>query len=584
MVWAALAVRSQSGRQLKTRWPRRGTLERWPARVAAGTDIHGLPGSRPTDRADRRRVRGNSGPGARPRGAGDGGGFPARPVRSVARHVELEHDGVVHQAVEVRRPWPSGRKIRSHVAEDQVARHHHRAALVALGEQREQHLGLVRALLDVAEVVELDYLEEVELAQRAGQVEIPFRAEQFLDAEAVGRGAQRRCGPPRPARARRRTAHGSCRRPVRSNARTLVAVSRNAPVASVSSCCTTGAGNRPASSVANACRAATAPRGASGRPGVPARFGFRPAPPAAPAAPRGDRPERRGTSSSAAVVRPNCVSSVVTRSARRRIWQPPDSSASYCARSGRGHGMDHGDRRDRRTHHEPARWRNRTGRRSNGREASPRHAARRSWLPGATGARTRRRPARRASDPARHTLPGTSTTENSSDSRKRYRAKAPGCPDQTPDDVAVVDPVVRRAPQRAASCTAPARRRAPPPSTDTDATRPCGRSTATAPVDPSTDPDRAPRRAPRTGNVVYSGIRGRQRPHDTDAPRPTAMPPPYSAPRRRPPARSRADTPTRRRSPSRPATATPARGPLRPEVRLLGHAVLVRLQAGPAGW
>ena len=46
----------------------------------------------------------------------------------------------------------------------------------------------------------------------------------------------------------------------------------------------------------------------------------------------------------------------------------------------------------------------------------------------------------------------------------------------------------------------------------------------------------------------------------TDAPRQAASPPPHSAPRRRPPART-ADTPTRRRSPGRPATATPARWP-----------------------
>ena len=44
-----------------------------------------------------------------------------------------------------------------------------RAALVALGEQRELHLGFVRALLDVAQVVEPDDFEEVELAERAGQ-------------------------------------------------------------------------------------------------------------------------------------------------------------------------------------------------------------------------------------------------------------------------------------------------------------------------------------------------------------------------------------------------------------------------------
>ena len=40
------------------------------------------------------------------------------------------------------------------LAEDQIAGHHHRATLVALGEQREQHLGFVGALLHVAQIVE----------------------------------------------------------------------------------------------------------------------------------------------------------------------------------------------------------------------------------------------------------------------------------------------------------------------------------------------------------------------------------------------------------------------------------------------
>ena len=52
-----------------------------------------------------------------------------------------------------------------------------------------KHLRLVRALLYVAQVVEQNRLKEVELAEGAGQVDVAFRAEQFLD-QGVGRGAQ----------------------------------------------------------------------------------------------------------------------------------------------------------------------------------------------------------------------------------------------------------------------------------------------------------------------------------------------------------------------------------------------------------
>ena len=63
------------------------------------------------------------------------------------------------------------------LTEHQIARHHHRAALIPFGEEREQHLGLLRALLHVAEIVEQDDLEEVELPERAGQLQIALRAE-----------------------------------------------------------------------------------------------------------------------------------------------------------------------------------------------------------------------------------------------------------------------------------------------------------------------------------------------------------------------------------------------------------------------
>ena len=60
-----------------------------------------------------------------------------------------------------------------------------RAALVALGKQGEQHLGFVGTLLHVAEIVEQDHLEEVELAECAGQVEVAFGGEHFLDERLV---------------------------------------------------------------------------------------------------------------------------------------------------------------------------------------------------------------------------------------------------------------------------------------------------------------------------------------------------------------------------------------------------------------
>ncbi len=70
--------------------------------------------------------------------------------------------------------------------EDQIARDEDRAALVAFGEEREENLGLLGALLDVAHVVEDQHREVIELAQGARQLEIPLRRQELLH-EAVGR-------------------------------------------------------------------------------------------------------------------------------------------------------------------------------------------------------------------------------------------------------------------------------------------------------------------------------------------------------------------------------------------------------------
>ena len=96
---------------------------------------------------------------------------------------------MVHQAVDRRGRGHLVAEDPVPLAEDQIAGHHHRATLIALGEQREQHLGFVGALLHVAQIVEQDHLEEVELAEGPRQVEVTFGAEQFLH-QGVGRDAQ----------------------------------------------------------------------------------------------------------------------------------------------------------------------------------------------------------------------------------------------------------------------------------------------------------------------------------------------------------------------------------------------------------
>src|ERR1700739_1897972 len=73
---------------------------------------------------------------------------------AIAGRIELQDDGVMHQAVD---GGSSGHRLLEDAfpfAEDQIAGDHHRVSLVTLSDQREQHLGLFGALLDVADIVQ----------------------------------------------------------------------------------------------------------------------------------------------------------------------------------------------------------------------------------------------------------------------------------------------------------------------------------------------------------------------------------------------------------------------------------------------
>ncbi len=74
-------------------------------------------------------------------------------LRAVARHVQFQDHAVMYQTVDRRRRHHRVLEDRLPTRERQVARQHHAPALIALGQEAEQHLHLVPALLHVAQVI-----------------------------------------------------------------------------------------------------------------------------------------------------------------------------------------------------------------------------------------------------------------------------------------------------------------------------------------------------------------------------------------------------------------------------------------------
>ena len=61
------------------------------------------------------------------------------------------------------------------LTEHEIARDHDRAAFIPFGQEGEQHLGFLGALLHVAQIVEQDDLDEVERPERAAAPDRAWR-------------------------------------------------------------------------------------------------------------------------------------------------------------------------------------------------------------------------------------------------------------------------------------------------------------------------------------------------------------------------------------------------------------------------
>ncbi len=107
-------------------------------------------------------------------------------ISPVAGDVKLQDDGVVHDPVDGRGGGHGVGEDAFPPGEDQVGRDAQRPPLVAFGDQGEEDLGLFVALGQVAQVVQEQEVEVVQLAQLSGQVEVALGGQQVLH-QAVGR-------------------------------------------------------------------------------------------------------------------------------------------------------------------------------------------------------------------------------------------------------------------------------------------------------------------------------------------------------------------------------------------------------------
>src|SRR6185312_11887238 len=93
-------------------------------------------------------------------------------VRSEAGTGELQDDRVMHEAVDGGRGGHGILEDAVPLAENEVRGDDDGPPLIALCEKGEQDLDLVGRLLDVANVVEDDHVEEVEPTECPGQAEV----------------------------------------------------------------------------------------------------------------------------------------------------------------------------------------------------------------------------------------------------------------------------------------------------------------------------------------------------------------------------------------------------------------------------
>ena len=100
-------------------------------------------------------------------------------IGAVAGDVKLQDDGVMDHPVDGRGGGHGVGEDVLPLGEDQVGGDAQGAAFVAFGDEGEEDLGLLSALGQVAQVVEEQEVEVVQLAQPAGQVQVALGGEEF---------------------------------------------------------------------------------------------------------------------------------------------------------------------------------------------------------------------------------------------------------------------------------------------------------------------------------------------------------------------------------------------------------------------
>ena len=94
----------------------------------------------------------------------------------------------MNQPVDRRRRHHRVLEDRLPTRERQVARHHHAPPLVSLGQQAEEHLHLLPALLHVAQVIQDQDLVPREALEQPAEPQVPLGRQQVLHHQAAVAG------------------------------------------------------------------------------------------------------------------------------------------------------------------------------------------------------------------------------------------------------------------------------------------------------------------------------------------------------------------------------------------------------------
>ena len=106
---------------------------------------------------------------------------------TITGDVQLQDHAVVHQPIDRRRGRHRVLEDRLPTRKRQVAGQHHAASFISLCQEREEHLHLFSAVLDISNIVKNHYLISRNLLEKTAKLQIALRGQEILNHQTAAR-------------------------------------------------------------------------------------------------------------------------------------------------------------------------------------------------------------------------------------------------------------------------------------------------------------------------------------------------------------------------------------------------------------